>query len=901
MPSESRRWWLPEQIHYHDESSLAHSGVQPAASDMASSLQTLIKILRLEQQKGYENKAVIGGFARFAYHWAREAHSQARTDAHHALVDDITQKLREYEEASMERRPALLEEVIGLATGKSQLADEEPGSAPAAGAGPAAMAAQPGYGDDIGIGELDEQTVEEEEESAVEGAEEGDDFEVYGTFEYGTEVAAPARSVRERRGYARKQAAPVSDEVLARLDEPVEALAGIGDTRAEQLEHLDVRTVRDLLYTFPRRYDDYSRMKTINRLELGEEISVIGVLERVSAIPMKRGGARVEAYLDDGSGKLRLNWFNQPWMEKQLEAGEAYVASGKVEEYLGRLVMNSPEVEPVDQESLHAGRVVPVYPLTKGLPGRTMRRFMKQVVDEWAPRLPDFLPESVREELDLMDYGDAIAQAHFPDSWEDMQAALHRLAFNELIVLHLAMLKRRHEWQSRPGHPLTVSDEWIQGFEASLPYAFTGAQARAIEDIRRDMAAGVPMNRLLQGDVGSGKTVVAALACGIAITNGAQAAIMAPTSILVEQHYATLCRVFENGPLAGQVHVALLTGSVSPLERERVYNGLADGSMHVVVGTHALIQEGVAFKNLGLAIVDEQHRFGVAQRGALRDKADGSNPHLLVMTATPIPRTLALTLHADLDLTIIDEMPPGRTPVQTRVLQPKERERAYAFIRGQVEKGQQAYIICPLVEDSDRLDAKSAVAEYERLQHDVFPDLALGLMHGRMNGDEKEAVMADFYEGRISVLVSTTVIEVGIDVPNATVILIENANRFGLSQLHQLRGRVGRGAEQSYCLLVSDHAFLDTDERLRAVEENSDGFKLAEIDWQMRGAGDLLGMQQSGTGRFEFANLMDPHLIEQVQRQAWAIYERDPSLSLPEHERLAGHINRLGVERGDIS
>jgi ATP-dependent DNA helicase RecG len=858
---------------------------------MASSLQTLIKILQLEQKKGYQNKAVIGGFARFAYHWSREAHSQARTDEHHALVERITEQLRDYEQTAADDRPAIIEEIIAMATGQISMGDDEeaivlPPTPPVQQPEPA------GEVEDVGIGQIDEQ------EDDLEEAEIDEDIFIE---EDEWKPAAPeGQSVRDRRGYAWKHAPPATDN-LDGLSAPTATVDGVGDTRAGQLDQLGIYTVRDLLFNLPRRYDDYSKLKTINRLEPGEVVTVVGMMERIKAHSIKRGGTRVEAFIGDGSGYLRLNWFNQPWLEKQLTDGEMVVVSGKIEQYLGRMVMNSPEMESIDRESLHAGRIVPVYPLTKGLSGKVMRRIAKEVVDRWAPQLPDPLPLDLRERADLMDFGDALAQAHFPDSLEDKESALLRLAFDQLMILQLAMLQRRYEWQSQPALPLAVSDEWVDQYVATLPYELTGAQQKAIGEIRRDLASGTPMNRLLQGDVGSGKTVVAALAAAISAANGAQVAIMAPTSLLAEQHYASLSALLS--PVLEEPSIALLTGNIGAGDREAVYNGLADGSIQVVIGTHALIQPGLAFQRLGLAIIDEQHRFGTMQRGALRDKAGDGNPHLLVMTATPIPRTLALTVHADLDLTIIDEMPPGRTPVQTRILQAKERERAYTFIRTQVEKGRQAYVICPLVEDSDELDARSAVSEYERLQNDVFPDLSIGLAHGRMNPDEKEAAMAAFYQGETQILVSTTVIEVGIDVQNASVILIENANRFGLAQLHQLRGRVGRGGDQGYCLLVSDKNFIDVDERLQAVEETTDGFKLAEIDWQMRGAGDLLGTQQSGLAGIDLTPFMDIRLVEQVQREAWAIYEQDPLLEMPEHGLLAQQVGDYmsSIEIGDVS
>jgi ATP-dependent DNA helicase RecG len=838
---------------------------------------------------------VIGGFGRFAYHWSREAHSQAKTDDHHALVDEIARLLGEYELQDASQRPSTLEQIIALAKGQKQAIEGEiPAEAPPP--------------QEIKARQVPEEPDTDQGARAAEttAQPEGDEFDFL--FEEEAEELPPetpavreqpAPGVRERRGYARRLSHPASEEDLRGLDESPLTLSGVGEKRMEQFEKLGVQTIRDLLYLFPRRYDDFSRMKVIQQLEVGEEITVIGTLERIRTVRMKSGSPRVEAYLGDGTGYLRLNWFNQPWMEKQLENQESVVVSGKVEQYLGRLVMNSPELETLDQEWLHTGRVVPVYPLTKGLSGRIVRNLTKSVVDTWAPYLPDHLPIQVRESADLMDYSDAIAQAHFPDSWEDKEAALHRLAFDEIFALHLGMLQLRYHWQQRPGTPLAVEDAWVSAFEDTLPYQLTNAQRRALEDIRRDIASGVPMNRLLQGDVGSGKTVVAAMAMGIAVTNGVQAALMAPTGILAEQHYANLHDMMQNA-LGEELNIALLTGKTGGSERERIYSGLADGQIQVVVGTHALIQEGVAFAHLGLAVIDEQHRFGVLQRGALREKAAGGNPHLLVTTATPIPRTLALTVHADLDLGIIDEMPPGREPVETRVLQAKERQRVYSFIHSQIEKGHQAFIIYPIIEESEKLDIRAAVPEYERLQEQVFPDLRLGLLHGRLSGDEKEAVMADFYHGEIDILVSTTVIEVGIDVPNASVILVEDANRFGLAQLHQLRGRVGRGGDRGYCLLISDKVFIDGDERLSAMEETNDGFRLAQIDWEMRGAGDLLGTRQSGLSTLRFVDLMDSRLVEQVQHEARALFERDPELNQPEHQLLARRVEEVS-RRGDIS
>jgi ATP-dependent DNA helicase RecG len=462
------------------------------------------------------------------------------------------------------------------------------------------------------------------------------------------------------------------------------------------------------------------------------------------------------------------------------------------------------------------------------------------------------------------------------------------------------MLRQQRLWQRRKGIPVAVDDEWLSAFIASLSYQLTGAQERALADIRLDMSSDIPMNRLLQGDVGSGKTVVAAVAMAMAAASGAQAVFMAPTGILAEQHFRNISTLFAASPLGNKVNIALLTGQTGDRERAEIYGGLADGRIHIAVGTHALISEGVAFARLALAVIDEQHRFGVLQRGALRQKAAGGNPHLLVMTATPIPRTLALTLHADLNLTVIDEMPPGRLAIQTRVLQAKERERAYAFIRSQIQQGHQAFIVYPIIEESDKLAVRAATKEHARLQDTIFPEFKIGLLHGRMRPDAKESVMDAFYRGDLQILVSTSVIEVGIDVPNATVMMVENANRFGLAQLHQLRGRVGRGEYESFCLLISEKTFLDSDERLRAVEEHSDGFELAQIDWELRGAGDLLGVEQSGFTRLRHADLMDLRLVDLVQREARAVFERDPDLSQPEHRPLLERL-RPHKREGDVS
>jgi ATP-dependent DNA helicase RecG len=527
---------------------------------------------------------------------------------------------------------------------------------------------------------------------------------------------------------------------------------------------------------------------------------------------------------------------------------------------------------------------------------------MKQVVEYWAPRVADALPESTRSSAHLLTLPEALIQVHFPDSQEKLRAARERLAFDEIFYLQMGVLRQKIDWKSVEAKRFPVSDEWLDTRLKSLPFTLTNAQQNALKDIRADLDSGKPMNRLIQGDVGSGKTVVAALAAGMIAANGAQTAIMAPTSILAEQHYRNFTRLLtgESGIL-GVGEIRLLVGDTPEPEKEVIRQGLTDGSIKIVIGTHAIIEEPVAFQELQLAVIDEQHRFGVEQRAALRTK--GTNPHLLVMTATPIPRSLALTLYGDLDLSVIDEMPAGRIPVNTYVLRPQERERAFTLLRGQIKDGKQAFIIYPLIEESDKIEARAAVDDYETLSKEVFPDLKLGLLHGRMRPQEKDEVMLKFRDRQYNILVSTTVIEVGVDVPNATVMLIEGADRFGLAQLHQLRGRVGRGSAQSYCLLIPTHEDAAENERLQAMAESNDGFVLAEKDLQQRGPGEFLGTRQSGySSGLRMASITDVKLIEKARVQAQNLFERDPYLNEPEHSLLAEAFGRFwGDGKGDVS
>ena len=715
-------------------------------------------------------------------------------------------------------------------------------------------------------------------------------------------------SMRRKRPATVSESLP-QDSLDTLLDGPVSTLKGVGENMSRRLCKLGVNTVRDLIYFFPRKFMDFSLKSNVSSLVTGKEQTVfVNVWEARTTLLGRRKSA--EAVLGDETGNIRAVWFNQPWVAQQLKPNMRIALSGKVSEFNYTKVFENPEWELIEEkELLHTGRMVPVYQLTQGLFPRQTRALVKGAIDRFVDAMPDFLPGPVRQRCQLADLSYALHKAHYPDDYAQQNVARQRLAFDELFLLQLAVFSKKREWQEdQPGHAFKIHDDGIKSFIAALPFKLTGAQNKVIGEICNDLGRETPMSRLLQGDVGSGKTVVATIALLVALENGYQGVLMAPTEILAEQHFATLYKLlsamssgssregnihtftFNNG-LLPDIKVALLTGSLGSRDKAITQDLMKAGDINVAIGTHALIQKGVHFKNMGLVIIDEQHRFGVLQRQALRQK--GFNPHLLVMTATPIPRTLALTLYGDLDISTISELPPGRQVIKTRWLKQYDRERAYNFIRKQVTEGRQAFIICPLIEESENLEVKAAVAEYERLSRDVFTDMRLGLLHGKLKGVDKEAVMHEFKEGKLDILISTSVVEVGIDVPNATVMLVEAADRFGLAQLHQFRGRVGRGEQQSYCLLLAENPSEYGQERLKAIEEISDGFLLAEKDLQLRGPGEFFGTRQSGLPDLKMARLTDTQLLETARREASILFQVDPGLSSPENELLAREYNRI--------
>jgi len=853
---------------------------------MQPSLEKLRKFFRLEHENGYSNSAIIGGLAKMLDYWEGEARAD---NIQEEVIQAVVQRLRSYDGLSPQSRADALKGLWKRIGETYPEAQQKPRGAPHRRPEPV-----------------------EVRRPATQGSVEGQSEEA---AQMPRPVPAPTEFVQpetQRQERHQRPAPPPRSETTpgaktsatpAALDAKLTVLQGVGPKHAETFAKLGLHTLGDMLYYYPRRYDDYSQLKPIKDLFYGEQITVIGTIQSVNTRPIRGGKASIiETIISDGTGGLRLSFFNQPWLANRFKPGEAISVSGKVDQYLGRLVMNSPDWEPVEVESLHTNRIVPVYPLTERITQKWLRNVMKQVVEYWAPRVADALPDSVRSSARLMTLPDALMQVHFPDSQEKLRAARERLAFDEIFYLQMGVLRQKRDWKSVEAKRFPVSDEWLEARLKSLPFTLTSAQQNALKDIRADLDSGRPMNRLLQGDVGSGKTVVAALAAGIITSNGSQAAIMAPTSILAEQHYRNFSRLLtgENGILQeGQIR--MLVGDTPEAEKEAIRLGLADGFIKIVIGTHAIIEEPVAFQDLEFAVIDEQHRFGVEQRAALRTK--GTNPHLLVMTATPIPRSLALTLYGDLDLSIMDEMPAGRQPVNTYVLRPQERERAFTLLRGQIKDGKQAFIIYPLIEESEKIEARAAVDDYETLSKEVFPDLKLGLLHGRMRPNEKDETMFKFRDKKYHILVSTTVVEVGVDVPNATVMLIEGADRFGLAQLHQLRGRVGRGSDQSYCLLIPTHEDATENQRLQAMAESNDGFVLAEKDLQQRGPGEFLGTRQSGyASGLRMASITDVKLIEKARVQAQNLFEQDADLSRPEHALLAEAFGRFwGDGKGDVS
>jgi ATP-dependent DNA helicase RecG len=672
------------------------------------------------------------------------------------------------------------------------------------------------------------------------------------------------------------------------LNTPVRYLKGVGPNRAKTLKKLGIDTIEDLLYYFPRRYEDRTKFLPISQLKEGEfrtiKAQIIVSGERKSW--RRKGFSILEVVVDDETGKIFCVWFNQPYLKEYFKVGNSIILYGRIERYSGRLQMNSPEFEIIDQgteehrpgieergESLHIGRIVPIYSLPEGITQRYFRQIINQMIEEYLPQMNDFLPYDIRSRNNLFNLAKSLTTIHFPENLELQTEAYRRLSFEEFFIFQLPLALRKLRKKERRGIAHRVEGELVGEFIKNLPFKLTRAQEGVIKEIKRDLEKPQPMQRLLQGDVGSGKTVVATIVALVAIQGGYQAAVMVPTEILAKQHYEKISHQLK------AIRVGLLTSSTNKKEREKVYKDISAGEIDLIIGTHALLEKGVKFKNLGLVVIDEQHKFGVGQRALLPKK--GLNPDILIMTATPIPRTLAITLYGDLDISVIRELPPGRLAIKATHFTENEVSRAYGFAKEQLRGGRQVYIIYPVIEESYALDMAGAKKMFEQLKKNEFKEFRVGLIHGRLKQKEQDRIMSQFKERELDVLVATTVLEVGIDIPNASVMIIERAERFGLAQLHQLRGRVGRGREQSFCILICDCGTREAKARIEAMAKYNDGFRIAEEDLKIRGPGEFFGKRQHGLSGLKISNpLTQMQLLKKAREEAIRLLRIDPHLGM---------------------
>lgn len=659
------------------------------------------------------------------------------------------------------------------------------------------------------------------------------------------------------------------------LNAPLKTVLSTTSKHLELLKSLNIKTVEDLINYYPRTYTDASGITPIAEAKVGEAQTFFGTLSNFFMKRLPGGRAFIRALLSDETGKIEIVWFNQTHIMRMYKSGMQVFVTGKPSLHIKKISLTSPQIEQKREEQLHTGRIIPIYHETEGLKSSWIREKLKPVLDDAIEEIEEHLPKEILEKENLMSLKEALLHIHYPEKEEDLTRARERLAFDEIFLLQLKALHKKWLWQHDPKRKIqtkSIERGVIDQLIADLPFSLTNAQKQTLEAILTDLEKDIAMSRLVQGDVGSGKTIVAGLAALAVIKNGQQVAIMAPTEILAKQHSKTLYKFFSKTG----INMQTILGSTPASAKKEIITQLGSGTLDLIIGTHALIQEDIKFKNLGLAIIDEQHRFGVRQREILRSHG---MPHLLSLSATPIPRTLAMTLYGDQDLSIIDELPPGRQPIETHIVPERKRPDAYDWIRKQVKEGRQVFVVCPLIDDSEELELASVTESHKELSKNIFPDLSVHFLHGKMKQEEKDGIMDRFGKNEISILVSTSVIEVGIDVPNATIMIIEGAERFGLSQLHQFRGRVGRGEHQSYCFLFTKNQSEQSTKRLAAMVKHHSGFTLAEIDLEMRGPGEIYGVRQSGIPDLRLASLTDAHTISKARQYAAALLEKDSKMT----------------------
>ena len=682
-------------------------------------------------------------------------------------------------------------------------------------------------------------------------------------------------------------------------------MKGVGPKRVVLFERLSIQTVKDLLYYIPRRYEDRRNFSPIAKLRIGEQHTVMGKVLTSGVQKLKKNLNILKVAIDDGTGIIYAVWFNQPFLEEQFKIGAKIVVSGKVQLYGRELqissqsyeILRSKDKESETEELIHTGRIVPFYPLTQNISQRRIRRMIKNALDNCLDQINDMLPQDVKARHKLIDTRRSLLNIHFPKTWEDKDLAYRRIVFDEFLLLQLGiLLKRASISEPQLGIKHQNKGRLLEQFLKTLPFKLTDAQHRVIDEINRDMTSEKQMNRLIQGEVGSGKTIVAIAALLISIENGYQGAIMVPTEILAEQHYIYMAEAL--APIG--IKIDLLIGSTTQKSRAEITENIRNGITDIIIGTHTLVQENIKFKRLGLVVIDEQHRFGVLQRNMLRKK--GLNPDVLVMTATPIPRTLALTVYGDLDISTIRELPPGRGTVSTYWVSKSQLQGVYGFIEEEIKKGRQVYVVSPLIEESHTIEAVAATQLFEHFKKEVFSNLRIGLLHGQMKNEDKEKVMQEFRENKINILVSTTVIEVGIDIPNVTIMLIENAERFGLSQLHQLRGRIGRGKDQSYCILHGMPRTPEAQKRMTVMTQTQDGFRIAQEDLELRGPGEFFGTKQHGLPELKIGNIiLDIDIMEIARGEAINIIKSDSELSAKENYLIKRNFLQSFKHRIDLA